>query len=213
MPHRSYLELALRGDRPGIRHLVDLLRASGYTPDRIALELIEPTLVEVGDRWMRNELSVADEHLVSAISERILAETLMTLPHPPDDAPLVLLACVSSEAHRIGQLILECLFLQAGFRVHALGGQVPTLDLLGLTRRLRPDVLGLSVTMSYHVPEAAEAVAQLRTITSAPILVGGAIFESFPELAAQIPADWIGGDARNAVRFAREHLASHPMTR
>jgi len=210
MAYRSYLELALRGDRPGVRNLVDKLRKAGYTPERIALEIVGPALVEVGDRWMRNELSVADEHLVSAISERVLAETFLDLAMPPPDSPLVMLASVHSEAHRIGQMILEGLFLQAGFQVNALGSQVPTPDLLAMVKRLRPQVIGLSVTMSYHVPAAAQAVALLREVTSAKLLVGGAIFKELPELAEPIGADWVGSDSLEAVRFARENASRIP---
>ena len=208
MPHRSFLELALRGDRPAVRALVRTLRKAGYTPDRLALEVLSPALVEVGDRWMRNELSVADEHLVSSIAERTLTEIGLDLPPPSDDAPLVLLASVASESHRIGQLILDLLFQQAGFRVQTLGSQVPAPDLLATVRRLKPHVIGLSVTMSYHVDEARETLALLRSVTSATLLVGGAVFKEFPELGAGLDADWIGADSLQGVRFA----AARPLT-
>lgn len=209
MPHRSFLELALRGDRPGVRAFVATLRKAGYTPERLALEVLQPALVEVGERWMRNELSVADEHLVSAIAERVLAEAAATLDDPEPEAPLVLLASVASEAHRIGQQILEGLFLDAGFRVHALGSQVPAKDLLETARRLHPQIIGLSVTMSYHVEEARHAAKLLRSaLPPFTLLVGGAIFKEFPDLSAGLEADWIGHDGPDAVRFARSRAAA-----
>lgn len=212
MPHRSFLELALRGDRPAVRALVQTLRNGGYPPDRIALEVLAPALVEVGNRWMRNELSVADEHLVSSIAERTLAEISLDIPLPAPDAPMVLLASVSSEAHRIGQLILETLFQQAGFRVQVLGSHVPAPDLLSTVRRLSPQVVGLSVTMSYHVDEACETLVLLRGATSATLLVGGAIFKEFPELGAGLDADWIGAGAVEAVRFATQRTLTAPSS-
>ncbi len=210
MPHRSFLEIALRGDRAAARALTQTLRNGGYTPDRLALEVITPALVEVGNRWMRNELSVADEHLVSSIAERTLVEISLDIPQPAQSAPMVLMASVSSEAHRIGQQILEILFLQAGFRVQVLGSNVPALDLLATVRRLSPQVIGLSVTMSYHVNEARETLALLRSVTSVPLLVGGAVFKEFPELGAGLDADWIGADATEAVRFAARQTLTSP---
>lgn len=208
MPHRSFLELALRGDRPGVRAHIALLQRSGYDLERIALEIIRPALVEVGERWMRNELSVADEHLVSAIAERVLAELEAPLA-PPEQAPLVLLASSDSETHRIGQQILEGMFMQAGYRVQALGAQVPAMALLDMAKRLRPAVIGLSVTMSYHVPEIRKTLALLRSAfdrREVTLLVGGAVFESMPELRTGLDADWVGFDAREALRFVQDAM-------
>lgn len=207
MPYRSFLELALRGDRPGVRAFVDTLRQAGHAPDRLALDVVGPALVEVGDRWMRNELSVADEHLVSSIAERVLTDAMHGLPAAHPDAPLVLLAAVGSEAHRIGQQVLETLFLQAGFRVHPLGAQLPVPDLIAMTERLAPAVVGISVTMSYHVAEAREAVQALRQTAASPlVLLGGGLLEAYPHLGEGCEAHWVGFDAAAAVRFVRETI-------
>lgn len=213
MPYRSFLELALAGDRRGIRSFVRRLEQAGYGPDRIGLEIVGPALVEVGDRWMRNALSVADEHLVSAIAEQVLTEIALGLPDPPGDAPVIVLGSAGNEAHRIGQRIVEGLFVRAGWRVHALGTGVPSGDLAAMASKLRARAIGLSVTMSYHVEEAREALRHLRAspgLSGVMLLVGGAIFRAVPELAVGLDADWVGADAPEAVRYACTLASGRP---
>ena len=54
---------------------------------------------------------------------------------------------------------------------------MPHEDLGAIVRDESPDVIGLSVTMSFNMPALREAIARLRVVTTAPIFVGGHAIE------------------------------------
>lgn len=206
MPHRRFLEKALAGDRSGARAYARELLASGWELERVYLDCFQPALVEVSERWLRNELSVADEHLVSAIVEGLLAEFDAQVPPVSPEAPVALLASVPGEDHRLGQLIVAGLWSLAGWRVLALGSNVPG-DALALSaQRFRPRLVGLSVTMRHHLPSAELAIRALKELpghADVTVLAGGAAFQGQEALALSIGADGLARDGWEALAFVR----------
>ncbi len=82
-----------------------------------------PAEREVGDRWHRGELSVAQEHLLSnAVRER-----LVTLVHgaPRPTGRHAICACFPEEQHELGLLGAALRFRHEGWRVTYLGARVP----------------------------------------------------------------------------------------
>jgi methanogenic corrinoid protein MtbC1 len=68
----------------------------------------------------------------------------------------------------------------------------------------RPDLLVLSVTMTFNVPSLREAVRRVRgPHPDVPIAVGGGAFSWHPGLAADVGADLESSDATELVENAR----------
>jgi methanogenic corrinoid protein MtbC1 len=81
-------------------------------------------------------------------------------------------------AVRIASDLLEA----SGLDVCFLGADVPTGSLIAKFRALRPDVLLLSVTMTFHAVAARDAIAKIRAaFPSLPIIVGGEAVVSGPD--------------------------------
>jgi methanogenic corrinoid protein MtbC1 len=70
---RAYAKALLAGDEVGaelaVRDAIDARLSTAQIDD----EIIAPALWLVGRLWARGEISVADEHLATAISLRVLA--------------------------------------------------------------------------------------------------------------------------------------------
>ena len=64
----SYLENAVKGERrPAIRCALDLFD-SGVPEEQVVVGLLAAAQREVGERWHRNELTVADEHIATGVA-------------------------------------------------------------------------------------------------------------------------------------------------
>jgi methanogenic corrinoid protein MtbC1 len=91
----------------------------------------------------------------------------------------------------------------AGFDVCFLGANVPTYSLLRMVGELRPDVVALSVTITYHLPALKGAITALREVNpTLPILVGGGAFTWGLPLEKELDVAFIGKDARELVAAA-----------
>ena len=131
------------GDPAAIGLLVDQAFAL-YDVDAALDEILAPLLREIGDRWQRGELTVAEEHVVSeAVRSR--------LGHLLADAGggvrgTVVLACAPGERHELGLMMLAIALRRDGWKVTYLGADTPLADAAALAVRQSARVLGISVT-------------------------------------------------------------------
>ncbi|MFN8642397.1 MAG: MerR family transcriptional regulator [Candidatus Binatia bacterium] len=161
-----------RFDRSGLdRCLSDALVALGA---RAFIEhLAAPLLVEVGERWRDGRLSVADEHLVSAMMRNLLASMLRT--RGGGGHPTVLLATPSGERHEFGLLMAGLLIAESGCELCYLGCELPAAEVGAAARRAGAAVVGLGVSCAERLDEI---VAEVRRVerdlpTTTELWIGG----------------------------------------
>lgn len=172
--YQQYLALLLDGDRHGCASLVEQSRAGGAGLKELYLDLFQRSLYQVGDLWEQHLISVAVEHLATAITERV-----MTLVQPalfggsPRERSL-LVCCVADEFHRVGGQMVADLAELHGWRGYFLGPDNSVDTLLKTIDHLKPDRVGLSLSVAANLPSlyrAADAVQG--TFPGLPVLVGG----------------------------------------
>ena len=82
----SYLAAIRAGERRRAFALVDQACAAGVGLRTLYLDVFQPALREIGRLWQENEITVAEEHLATAITEiamaRLYGALLMTSPRP-----------------------------------------------------------------------------------------------------------------------------------
>jgi hypothetical protein len=93
------------------------------------LLLFMPALREIGTCWAAGTLTAADEHQATAIVERLMARVYPGAA-PPPQAPLAVVACVEGNRHCVGARMAADFLADRGWRVHYLGADTPTLDLV-----------------------------------------------------------------------------------
>ena len=100
---------------------------AGLDTAQIDDEIIAPALWHVGDLWQRGEISVADEHLATEISIRVLALQREAQPvaHSRGEHRVVL-AAPAGELHIVALRMVDNLLRNAGYDVAMLGSDVPT---------------------------------------------------------------------------------------
>jgi methanogenic corrinoid protein MtbC1 len=203
----------LAGDRrEALRVVVDQGLARGVAVPALYLEVVQAAQYRIGELWQQNRISVAQEHVATAISQLALAELYRALPCEPRHGRRALVACVGGERHELGTRTTADFFEMGGFDVRYLGADVPTDSLVAMLREDPPDLLVLSVTMSFHLDALREAVARARETVGdrLRLAVGGQAFGWAPGLAERLGADVYGRDAPQSVALARELLVIPP---
>jgi methanogenic corrinoid protein MtbC1 len=201
---QRYLAAQLAGDRrEALRLLVDEGLLRGVPLQDIHLKVIQSAQYEIGRLWQENRISVAQEHLATAISQLALSHLYRHLPRDPSNGKVVMLACVEGELHEVGARVASDFLEMAGFDVRFLGANVPTSHLVRMVREQTPDLLALSVTMTYHLPALRTALEQVRAAApKLPIAVGGLAFTWAPGLEKDLSVTFHGSDARALVASA-----------
>ena len=204
-----YLAAQLAGDRrAALRVAVEDGIERGLPIPDLYLAVIQPAQYRIGQLWQDNQITVAQEHLATAISQLALAQVYPALPRDPSNGKRALVACVAGELHDLGARMTADFFEMAGFGVRYLGADVPTDSLVAMAREDPPDLLVLSVTMSFHLDTLRDAVRRLRETLGhrSRLAVGGHAFTWAPGLESRLGADVYGRDARESVGLARRVL-------
>jgi len=200
----AYLSAQLKGNRrEALRLLMDEGLLRGIPLPTLHLDVIQQAQHEIGRLWQENIISVAQEHLATAISQLALSHLYRHLPRDPPNGRMVMLSCVEGELHELGARMASDFLEMAGFDVRFLGASVPTEHLVREVRESKPDLLALSVTMTYHLPALRQAVAAVRqAVPSQPMAVGGLAFTWAPGVEAELGVPFFGTDARALVAAA-----------
>lgn len=174
------------------------------------LQVAQPAMYEIGRLWEQGRISVAQEHLASAVVRQVLAALYADIPLPASESPRVMVVCAPGEQHDLaGRLLSDYLELE-GLNIRFVGASLPIADILAGLREFEARVLMLSVTMPFNLVDAGEVLKALRrdkALADVRVLVGGQAFSGRPDLWREFGADGFATDPRGAARLATQWLA------
>jgi methanogenic corrinoid protein MtbC1 len=202
----NYLVALLEGDR---RRAADLLldaAASGQRVSEIYVNVITPALQEVGRMWMTGEVSIADEHFITASARETIAELRGKIARQQPHGKAVLAAGVQGNQHDVGLQMVADLFEIAGWRAINLGANTPAEEIVDAVSGFSVDVLVLSAALTTHLPTVRKTILAVRENcgSSVKILVGGSAFSAAPELGERFGADAYTGTAIEACDIGNQ---------
>lgn len=195
-----FVGLILAGDRGGALELSRAALVHGV--EYLYEEIVRPALERVGQMWLRGEITVADEHLATAVVQTVVGALYVDFVWPPRGPPAIV-ACVEGERHELGPRMVADLLTLDGWDGLFLGADVPMRSLLDMVRRVQPVLVAVSATTPAHRDALERTVQELRALSpTLKILVGGRVTDP-AEFAAPPGADARAGTAREAVEVAR----------
>ncbi len=171
-----YLAAQLAGDRRrAVRVLVEEGLGQGL-PEMEVRNVIREAQIRVGELWEAGRITVAEEHMATAVSQLALSY-LYSLSSPHSARGLrVLVACVTGDLHDFASRLASDALDLAGFEVKFLGAGVDIAALLAATERFDPKLVALTITMRDFEPGLLETVAAIREAApELPIFVGGRV--------------------------------------
>ena len=172
-----YLDALLKGDHRRCREIFEQWLESTDNLRSLYSDLVRRSLYQVGELWEHGRISVATEHMATAISETLLNLTYPRLFSVPRKNRSAVISCISGEHHRIGAKMVADLFELNGWHGYFLGANTPLNDLKTLVAEKRPDALALSASTHQNLDGAIRAASEIHTeFPELAILMGGRAF-------------------------------------
>jgi methanogenic corrinoid protein MtbC1 len=202
----SVIDAVLRGERSLASGLLEeYARARGY---RAAMdEVMEPVLVEIGNRWSEEALSLAQGYVAGKVAEDLL-QKINAAAAPagggvPSKGPLVL-GNIEDDYHSLGRKLVSVFLQSAGWRVVDLGSDVSAAQFVDSAVESGSRVIGVSAMMyttAAGIGRVREELDRRRLSGRIQLAVGGAVFKLRPGLAVEV-----GGDGTAASGFEAPEL-------
>ncbi|NUQ36819.1 MAG: cobalamin B12-binding domain-containing protein [Caldilineales bacterium] len=205
---RSYLQALLAGDRHTATRLIMQAVEEGASIPDLYLQVFQRSQREIGRLWHNNQINVAQEHYCTAATQLIISLLYPRIFTPTPKSHSLVLTCVGGELHELGARMVADLLELAGWDTHFLGANTPTASVLSILAERQAALLGISATMTFHVPLVRELVQETRRSgLDVRILVGGYPFNLAPQLWRSVGADGYAADAQEAVAVAARLIA------
>lgn len=139
-------------------------------------QLLTPAMRLIGDLWEQNAISVADEHLASAVCDRLLSQYsgIQPVSDETGSAGNAMFLCMEDEMHYLGLKMASAYFRDAGWSVRYYGPNLPVEYALLSALSWKPQVICISATMIYGLPKLTEYVKTFEHLIYKPIvMIGG----------------------------------------
>lgn len=143
--------------------------------------VIQPCLVEIGERWFRGECDVFQEHAASLFLRQKLSY-LLEDARAANRSPrrVAVIGTVQGDRHEGGVMMLGLMLELAGWRTHSLGVDLPVEEYQKAIDLWKPDAVCLSLVLSRNINKRFDELSKLH---GAPIYVGGRSILNYGNLA------------------------------
>ncbi len=170
----------------------DILRRafSIYGVDQVLTDIIQASLVRLGDKWHDGKISIAVEHFASQFCEQQLMG-MFTSSSVPTHKDIILAACAPGEQHQIGILMLSVILRWRGWDVKFFGQNLSFERILGTLNALKPKIILLSATTkeSALATKALTHILEQISFEKPTVFLGGSAFQTYPDLINQMPGE------------------------
>jgi MerR family transcriptional regulator, light-induced transcriptional regulator len=209
-----FLQAVLAGERHAALAVARNCLAAGRAIEDVYLSVVQETLRAVGRLWEANRITVADEHLATAVVQYVLALLYEQLPASRERRGKMVMTGVEGEFHQVGAHIVADLLEADGWDVRFLGANVPAPAILEHVRSHGAAVVGISATMLVSLPAVRRLVEALTGLQARRpfIIVRGAAFGAIETAWREVGADAFAPDplaARILLRDAGASLSPH----
>jgi MerR family transcriptional regulator, light-induced transcriptional regulator len=151
--------------------------------------LFQPALYRIGSLWEHDQISVANEHMATAIIESLMNELYPRLLTAQRRSLKAVIAFIEGELHQVGGKMVADVFVMNGWDVRYLSTNTPTSELLRMIAVEQPQVVGLSMSTDAHLPLLGKTLDLLQSRhPKLNLLLGGQGFSrGGAEIVAKFP--------------------------
>jgi len=184
---KTYLDNAVAGNRrAAIRLTLDLLDRR-VPREQIVVDLLAAAQRDIGERWYRNEITPADEHLASGVTAAAL-DTLMGEANQSVSDIHTVVTCAEGDFHSLAAQMFGESLREHGVGVTVLGASTPANAVAEFLVRSGADSLAISCSMPIFFPGTVRLIDAAHR-QGIPVIVGGRAFSNSPGRAERLGAD------------------------
>ena len=202
LTRQVFLAAILGGKRQAALNIVEEALRAGHSHVDIYVNVFTDALHRVGELWELNKITVAQEHIATAITQYVIATIYPRLVPGSVHRGSMVVTGVAGELHQIGATLVADAMEANGWTVRFLGTNLPHASVLAAIEEISADMLCISTTMVASLPSVADLVRTVRgkMNKSAPrVVLGGAAYRVAPQFAQDIgPAEAVT-DLRQAL--------------
>lgn len=184
----KYLNALLEGKRKEAGKIcLDFIK-TGKSFKELYEHIMKPALYEVGKLWEQNKISVATEHLATAITEGIMNTFFADIIPDKYNGKKVVLTCVENEEHQVGVKMVADVFEMNQWESFFLGTGFPTSELIKFIKEVQPDIIAISLTVYFNFKKLKQMLSQLKSeFPETKLVIGG---QALTRLSDKDFAEW-----------------------
>lgn len=202
-----YLQAILRGERKTAHSIAMETLRQGFAITDIYVELFQEALYRIGELWEGNKISVAEEHMATAITQYVIAQLYPLIEPSGEERGRVLITGVQGELHQVGANMVSDILEVDGWDVRFLGTNMPHSGIIQAIRDHQPEAIGISCTMLFNLPKVVQLVQEIRDQVgpSCPrITLGGSVFQPLDALSRELGVHGYATNVRDARDLMRK---------
>jgi methanogenic corrinoid protein MtbC1 len=204
---KEYAKSAIGGDEAACTELVDRALTAQASLIDIYQELLTPGMALVGTWYKVQAIDEAEEHMASAITERMLGRTMQLSPPIGRSGRIAVLGCAPNAHHVIGLRMIGDFLRLSGWKTLFLGANVPQTSFLAAVRQHQPELVLISCASEESASSTLDLLRALRGAKGKrrhfTVGVGGLAVRESPDRFLRAGADFTANDLRS---FAQEFL-------
>ena len=189
----------INADRAGAAETIGLALAAGIAPAQVIIDILNPTIVRLGQLWEEESISLSQNFVASKIAEDALLRCLPDSAAHQHTKGAVVIGNIEDDFHSLGRRIVGVFLTVAGWDVYDLGNDVTAEQFLGKALEVGACVIGASAMMqttALNIRSLRELIDVRGLTDRIKLAVGGAVFNWRPELVAEVGGD---GTTQNAL--------------
>ena len=209
---KHFAKVVLSNEEDAAFASIQAFRSCGVAVEKNYLDLLAPTARYLGELWEEDLCNFTDVTVGLGRLQRVLRELSPALGRSvahPSTGRRVLLLPSPGEQHTFGLVMVADFFRRAGWDVTG-GAWVDGIEATTLVTGEWFDVIGFSLGAEVHLPKLAACIAAVRHAAcnrEMVVLVGGPLFGVNPQFVAQVGADGMTIDGREAPSLAEGLIA------
>ncbi|PYZ94482.1 MerR family transcriptional regulator [Salipaludibacillus keqinensis] len=165
-----------------------------FSIEKVVISVLGGILIDVGDKWERNEISIAHEHYVTSYLRTKIGMVFHQLP-VNSLLPKVVCVCGPNEQHEIGLLIFTFFLRRRGYETIYLGSGIPEKDICLVVEETMPKLIVISCTIVDHLSDTLRVANQLT--------------ENFSELKVGIGGHAVNNLSQSGHAIYKPYLIGH----
>lgn len=164
----------IAGDEAGAWTVIEDSMAAGIAPRSVYLDVLSPALAAIGAGWAAGDISIAEEHRATAVTNRLIGRLGPRFNRPGRTRGTVVIGAVAGDQHAVPIAIAADLLRERGFTVIDLGADSPIESFLDAARLAdRLVAVGISSTAADIDEQVIATADAVRSEIGCPIVIGG----------------------------------------